>query len=173
MVFRCQAGDEEAFTRLFERHCGPVKYYLRRMLGSVETAEDVSQGVWLNVLRGIRGLKRLGAFRTWLYTIARREALSQLEREGRVTAADDETDPETLPDDAGDEFSADDAEAVHAALDKLSAVHREALVLRYIEDMSYEEIAAVTGCGLGTVRSRIHYAKGALRRLMEEADDGR
>jgi RNA polymerase sigma-70 factor (ECF subfamily) len=68
----------------------------------------------------------------------------------------------------GDEgFAEEDARRVHAALDKLSAGHREVLLLRFIEDLSYEEIAQVTGCHIGTVRSRIHYAKRLLRREME------
>ena len=63
LVLRCQAGDEEAFTRLFERHSAPLKYYLRRLLDSPETADDVLQTVWLKVLRGVKGLRRLNAFR--------------------------------------------------------------------------------------------------------------
>jgi RNA polymerase sigma-70 factor, ECF subfamily len=61
----------------------------------------------------------------------------------------------------------DDAESVHAALDELAPEHRDVLVLRFLEDMTYEDIARVTGCPIGTVRSRIHYAKRALRCALE------
>ena len=63
--------------------------------------------------------------------------------------------------------TAEDVARVHAALDQLVPEHREVVVLRYIEDMSYEEIAGVAGCPLGTVRSRLHHAKRALRRALE------
>lgn len=65
------------------------------------------------------------------------------------------------------DFSAEDAERVHAALGRLVPAHREVLLLRFFEGMNYEDIARVTGCRLGTVRSRIHYAKRALRGVME------
>jgi RNA polymerase sigma-70 factor (ECF subfamily) len=70
------------------------------------------------------------------------------------------------PDDA---FSAEDAEHVHAALGRLAPEQREVLLLRFIEGMAYEDIARVIGCQLGTVRSRLHYAKRALRRVLERA----
>ena len=61
-------------------------------------------------------------------------------------------------------FSTEDAEQIHRALDTLSPEHREVLVLRFIEDLSYDEIGSITGCRPGTVKSRIHYAKQMLRR---------
>ena len=64
-------------------------------------------------------------------------------------------------------FSADEAEAVRAALDQLPAEQRDVLVLRFMEEMSYEQIAEVIGCPIGTVRSRIHYAKLSLRAKLE------
>src|SRR2546428_9515568 len=63
--------------------------------------------------------------------------------------------------------------AIHAALDCLTPEHREALLLRFIEDMSYERIAAVTGVPVGTVRSRLHHAKRTLRRLLQRTDEDR
>src|SRR5205807_2650388 len=66
-----------------------------------------------------------------------------------------------------EEFSAEDAARIHRGLDALIPEHREVLVLRFIEGMAYEQIAGVVGCQLGTVRSRLHYAKRALRRIIE------
>jgi RNA polymerase sigma-70 factor (ECF subfamily) len=65
-------------------------------------------------------------------------------------------------------FSPEDAARIHAALDQLPPEQREVLVLRFLEDMTYEQIAGVVGCQLGTVRSRIHYGKQALRRLLDQ-----
>jgi RNA polymerase sigma-70 factor (ECF subfamily) len=69
-----------------------------------------------------------------------------------------------------EEFTAEDAGRVHAALDRLAPEHREVLVLRFLEGMSYQTIARVTGERLGTVRSRLHYAKRALRDLLERTN---
>jgi RNA polymerase sigma-70 factor (ECF subfamily) len=68
-------------------------------------------------------------------------------------------------------FSEEDAERIHSALDKLSAEHREVLLLRFIEDLPYEEIAQITGSHLGTVKSRIHFAKRLLRKELERMSD--
>ena len=69
---------------------------------------------------------------------------------------------------ANDDVTSDDERRlVHASLDRLPHAQREVLLLRFIEDMSYEQIASTVGCGVGTVRSRLHYAKRALRELME------
>jgi RNA polymerase sigma-70 factor (ECF subfamily) len=67
-------------------------------------------------------------------------------------------------------LSPDEAAAVHAALDQLPAEQREVLVLRFLEDLSYEEIARVVGCQLGTVRSRLHYGKQALRKALDTGE---
>ena len=64
-------------------------------------------------------------------------------------------------------FAADDVRLVHECLDELTPPHREVLVLRFLESMSYEAIADVVGCGVGTIRSRLHYAKQALRAAIE------
>jgi RNA polymerase sigma-70 factor (ECF subfamily) len=69
---------------------------------------------------------------------------------------------------AGEEgFDEEDAAMVHLALDEISPNHREVLVLKFMEDLSYEEMARITGCDVGTVRSRLFYAKQALRKAME------
>ena len=171
LVLRCQAGEHEAFASLFERYYGPLKYYLRRLLDNPETADDALQTVWLKAFRGIARLRQPAAFRMWLYRIARNEAMQHLRRNPGWT----EIEEKMLPADPGgesDDPPATDAARVHAALEKLSPSHREVLVLRFMEGLSYEEIAGVVNCEPGTVRSRLHYAKGALRRILKEHSNG-
>jgi RNA polymerase sigma-70 factor (ECF subfamily) len=72
-----------------------------------------------------------------------------------------------VAEEAEEDFSAEDAQLVHEALGRLAPDHREVVLLRFFEGMAYEDIARITGCELGTVRSRLHYAKRALRRVME------
>ena len=170
LVVRCQAGDETAFAELITRYQHRLRYYLQKMLFDVGDADDVLQEVWFDVFRAISRLANPDAFRAWLYSIARRRAIKTF-RKRRLNF-------QALEDGALDElagiqevFVADEAEQVHAKLDMLPAAQREVLVLRYIEDMSYEEIAGIINCQVGTVRSRLYYGKRGLRELLER--DGR
>jgi RNA polymerase sigma-70 factor, ECF subfamily len=165
LVVRCQAGDRAAFEELVALHQPRLRYFLARMIGDDHAADDLLQEVWFDVYRGVARLADPGAFATWLYQIARRRALGALRKRRQPLASLDGID--LAEDEEEDDFSAEDAERVHAALGQLAAEHREVLLLRFIEEMTYEDIARVTGCQLGTVRSRIHYAKRALRRAME------
>jgi RNA polymerase sigma-70 factor (ECF subfamily) len=94
-------------------------------------------------------------------------------RDRRWTRPIEEADLANIADETADDpgFSAEDAQRIHVALDGLAPEHREVLVLRFVEDMSYDEIAEATECPLGTVRSRIYYAKRALRRAMERTGE--
>jgi RNA polymerase sigma-70 factor, ECF subfamily len=166
LVLRCQAGDAGALEDLYRRYHRPLGYYLRRLLDDEQAAEDAQQEVWLTVYRRVRGLRAPEAFAVWLYRIAHSRAVNRLGRwrfealslgDPDVAAVEGEFD-------ADEPFSPEDAADIHRALGRLRPEHREVLVLRFMEDLAYEQIAAVTGCNLGTVRSRLHYAKAALRR---------
>lgn len=173
LVLRCQAGDDVAYTDLYRRYYAPLLYYLRRMLASPESSEDVLQNVWIKILRGITTLREPEAFRTWIYRIAHTEALMWLRKHGQAlelermevatAAMEQEEEDSTVADE-----DINDAQSIHAAVGELSPAQREVLVLRYLEDLSYDEIASVTGIGVGTVRSRLHYAKRSLKKVMED-----
>src|SRR5215472_4341227 len=77
LVLRCQAGDEAAFAEIVERYQPRLRYYLRKMLRDVQGAEDALQDVWLSVFRALPRLVDVGAFRAWLYRIARDRALRE------------------------------------------------------------------------------------------------
>jgi RNA polymerase sigma-70 factor, ECF subfamily len=166
LVLRCKAGDQQAFAEIVERYRLRMHYYLRKMLGEVHAAEDALQDVWLDVYRSMPRLADAGAFRAWLYRIARDRACRELRKRRPLPQAVEDFG---LIEDEAEEptFSAEDAERIHAALDTLAPDHREALLLQFVEDLSYQEIAQVMGCQLGTVRSRIHYAKCELRAVLE------
>lgn len=164
LVLRCQAGDEGAFAELVRSYGPRLGYYLRKLVGDPGTAEDVQQDVWFDVFRGLPRLTDPTAFPAWVYRIARDRAAREFRRPRAEVRPLDETD---LPlDDPGEDFSADDAEAIHAALDRLAVEQREVLVLRFLEGMSCDAIARVVGCPAGTVRSRLYHAKRALRGVL-------
>ncbi len=167
LVLRAQLGSRDAITSLVRHYDAPMLFYLRRLLGRTADAEDVRQEVWLTVLRKLRGLEDVGAFRTWLYRIARHRGISWL-RKRRLEVPLPEAgalEETAAPGPAEEEptFGPEEAAAVYEALDTLSAAHREILTLRFLGGLGYEDIAAVLDCHVGTVRSRLHYAKRALR----------
>lgn len=165
LVVRCQAGDRAAFEELVELYQPRLHYFLARMIGDRHAADDLLQEVWFDVYRGMARLADPGAFPAWLYRIARHRALGELQKKRQPLSSLEGMD--LAKDGEDDDFSAEDAERVHAALGRLPPEHREVLLLRFFEGMAYEDIARVVGCPPGTVRSRIHYAKRALRRVIE------
>ena len=139
------------------------------MLG-VDRAEDALQNVWLDVFCGIARLSTPAAFTTWVFRIAHNRAHFELRLEYRaVYTSFDHEHIEVNTDD--EEFSAADAERIHKGLASLPTTQREVLTLRYLEGLSYEEICQVISCPVGTVRSRIYYAKQALYAQWEGKGD--
>jgi RNA polymerase sigma-70 factor (ECF subfamily) len=172
-VLLAQEGDRDAFGRLVDRYDKRLLYFVRRILGETDGALDLLQSVWLIVHRRLRKLKSPDAFRVWLYRIAHDQAVTELRRKIRRPVVIEETTAcEPLDAASLDDSAFENAELVHVALRDLSVDHRRVLTLRFLEDMSIEEIAEVVGCGSGTVKSRLHYAKAALRSRIEELLDG-
>jgi len=169
LVLRCQTGDETAFAQLVERYGPRLRYYLQKAFGRRDGAEDAWQDVWFTVFRKVRDLADPGAFTTWLYRIARRRAHSVLRQRRPSFRSMEEAEQVTDPSAEDTNFSPEEGLRIHAALDELTLEHREVLVLRFLEDMAYEDIAAVTGCQIGTVKSRLYYAKRALRGILERS----
>jgi RNA polymerase sigma-70 factor, ECF subfamily len=166
LVLRCQAGNDDAFAELVEHYQPRLRYYVRKMLFGLREPDDVLQEVWLDVFRGIARLTDAGAFRAWLYQIARTRALKVFRKHRLRFQPLEEAESDDVVQDT-DVFIVEEAQSIHAKLDQLAAAHREVLLLRYVEDMSYDEIARIVNCQVGTVRSRLHYAKRALRTQLE------
>jgi RNA polymerase sigma-70 factor (ECF subfamily) len=165
LVLRCQAGDEVAFEELVARYHPRLRYYLRRILPRADNADDVLQEVWLAVFRALPRLADPVALAAWLYRIARDKASVQWRGRPPERLLDVSDLVEAPSQD--NEFRREDAQEIHASLDQLTPEQREVLVLRFLEDMTYEQIAKVTGCPIGTVRSRLNHAKSALRQAIE------
>jgi RNA polymerase sigma-70 factor (ECF subfamily) len=168
LLLRCQVRDERAFEQLVAHYDGKLRYYVRRLTGGIEHEDDVLQNVWLAVWVQLPKLRNPERFRVWLYRIARNIALQRYRQRPSVPLDEDVPTPE--PPEEG--FTPEEAAAVHAALDRITPQHREVLVLRFLEGLSYEEIAGVVGCSVGTIRSRIYYGKRSLRSEMEAGENG-
>jgi RNA polymerase sigma-70 factor (ECF subfamily) len=168
LVIRAQARDPGAFRELVQRYERRLLYYIRRILGDGSESSDVLQEVWLRVFLKLASVRAPEAFRVWLYKIAHDETVSCMRRRSKACAVKDEEAPLPPRVDPCNELELlDNAELVHQALGRLSQPHREALTLRFLEDLGLAEIAEIVGCELGTVKSRLHYAKIALREQLE------
>lgn len=189
-IDRVLSGDRDAFAVLVDRHGPRVHGALLRMLGDPEAADDLAQEALVKAYTALGTFRKGSAFYTWLYAIALNLARSEFRRrkslKGRPAASLDAAaagDPDDGRSNGPAEPTArgpgpveaasgrEDAERVHRALAALDEEFREAVVLRDLEGLSYEEIAEATGVPAGTVRSRIHRGRALLReRLVPEAD---
>jgi RNA polymerase sigma-70 factor (ECF subfamily) len=166
LILRCQLRDREAFAELIDRYQRPLRYFIAHLVGTPDLADELAQETWLTVLSKIHTLRSAATFNVWLYRIARNKVYQELRRK-KVTIELDEGIE--APDDTVDEIgSFEDAAQLHRCLEKLKPLYKEVLLLRFLEEMSYEQMADVLDCNIGTVRSRIFNAKLALKKEMEE-----
>jgi RNA polymerase sigma-70 factor (ECF subfamily) len=169
LLLRCRVGDRDALSELISRYSRRLRYFIGHLADSPEMTEDIFQDTWVRVIGKMHTLRNIESFTTWLYRIARNAAFQQLRKKMRTCELDDNiVPPDEEPRDA---FSSEDAARIHDGLKKLHPAHREVLVLRFLEQMSYQQVADVLGCNLNTVKSRIFYAKLALKKEMEAKDE--
>ncbi|TYB60277.1 sigma-70 family RNA polymerase sigma factor [Nonomuraea sp. PA05] len=164
LVVRAQLGERAAWSELVARWRVPVWTYVRRMLDA-DRADDVTQEIWLAVVRGLPRLREPGRFAPWLFTIARRSVADRL-RDEYAAANETLTGDDTAAEDPV-ETVVDRAELV-AALAGLPVLEREVLVLFYLEDLPVEECAQICLVPAGTVKSRLNRARRMLREHLEE-----
>jgi RNA polymerase sigma-70 factor (ECF subfamily) len=165
LALRCQAGEPGAFEDLIAVMERPLLYYAASLTGNSDSALDVLQDVWIKVFRGIHKLKNPGSLRSWLYSITHGIAVDRIRKNYSREQAE-KIQLEEFVEAEEPSFAEEDAAAVHAALGQIGLLHREALVLHFLEDLSLAEIAEVVGCSEGTVKSRIHYAKQAMKKIL-------
>jgi RNA polymerase sigma-70 factor (ECF subfamily) len=166
------AGVEQAFVELYRRRHNDVYRFAFAMAKSRSFAQDVTQEVFLNVLENAsRFDSAKGSVRAWLFGCARYVTLDRLRLERRWTD-DMPADVATL--DGDERLIADQrVERLHAAIARLPVEYREALVLFELQELSYAETAAVLGCPVGTVRSRLHRGRALLAAMLEESEQAR
>lgn len=182
LVVRVQKGDKTAFDLLVRKYQHKVAKLVSRYVRDRREVEDVTQEALIKAYRAIGGFRGESAFYTWLYRIAVNTAKNYLESQGRrppgsdmeIEGAELIESGEGLRDQATPErqmLTNEIATTVHRVLEHLPPDLRTAITLREIEGMSYEEIAEVMDCPIGTVRSRIFRAREAidleLRPLLE------
>lgn len=166
LVLRSQRGEREAREELIRRWENKLYYYLRRLADSEQDAWDLLQQTWLGVLKGLDSLQDPSKFAPWLYRIARNTAMSRLRKQYAESRIISEGSEEVDGSDEGFVFRFEQAQAVHAALTQLPLVQREILTLFFLEDFTIQEIVEIMNLPEGTIKSRLHYAKRALKSIL-------
>lgn len=180
LVTRAKAGDDEAFAQLMRDNEKRIYNLTLRMTGNPEDAMDLAQEAFLNAWRGLKFFQGDSAFSTWVYRLASNACIDHLRRKKRrqdISApmpVDEEDDRQ--PDIPDDRFRPDRElerqelrRAVIQGLEQLSDEHRQVLVMRELNGLSYQEIADVLDLEAGTVKSRIARARNSLRKILVES----
>ena len=165
MAARARLGDAEAFRALVHEYTPRLLWFVRKLGLPDKDADDVLQESWLVVWSKLNRLRSLRLFRSWLYGITRNTAMQHLAKTKTREVPVADIDPLDGPPE--ESFFERYQPYLNQALERMSLTHREILALRFIEGMTYEELALTTGVTLGTIKSRLHNAKHALRRQLE------
>ena len=163
-------GDSAAFAALVQRH-GPVCLrYATRMLGNQEDAEDVTQEAFVRAYRALNRFDGSVAFRTWLMTILINRCRTALSKRRRHDERLDRDADVTMLATASHDTDVSLRDAIERALARLDASQREAFLLKHVEQLSYEEMAAVTGAGVSALKMRVQRACERLQALLRETE---
>ncbi len=181
-----RSGIDEAYEELIQRFHQPVYNMVYRLLGNPQDASDVVQDVFLKIFRSVHAFREQSSLRTWIYRIAVNEAHNhrrwfsrhcrcevplENERENQTHAIEVAADPGRSP--YHQALDSETRALIEEALTQINPAFRTAVVLRDIENLSYEEIAEILQLSLGTVKSRILRGREALRReLTQRVDPG-
>lgn len=168
-VLRYRRGQKDALEKLVRLWERPLYYYVRRLVVAQEEARDLAQEIWLKAILKLKTLRDPAAFPAWLYRLARRHVFSHL-RKTRPFELLEEVHADNGPNAAGEDVLSFwlNADEVHWGLSQLRLAHRDCLTLHFLEGFSLEEISGIIDVPVGTVKSRIHYAKEALREVLKK-----
>ena len=159
--------DEHSFTELYDRHSVPLYNYLFRLVNRWDVAEELLQDVFVAAWEGAVDFGGRSKVKTWLFRIAHHKAVDWLrkKRPDRLEQVD------WLPADDCPEREVFDAwtmDQLQAALERLSTKHRAVIELAFLDGLSYREVAEIVDCPVGTVKSRVSYARRHLRQILEQ-----
>ncbi|MGD0251240.1 MAG: RNA polymerase sigma factor [Verrucomicrobiota bacterium] len=170
-VQQARDGKPEAWDILFRRYQLPLYVYVFELVHHEQTSLDLVQETFIAAVRHIDGLRDDGKFGSWLFGIAHQKCLQRWRKQNREEVLLDELpeSPDEFEDGPDDLLIRQEQETEFMQLlNQLPLPQRSVLLLHFVEDFSIEEIAGITGTNPGTVKSRMHYAKRALKKLLEE-----
>ncbi len=171
-VAQARAGEPAAWDTLFRRYQLPLYVYVHELVQNEHASLDIVQETFIAAAKHIGTLREDGKFGSWLFGIAHQKVVQRWRKRTEVLL-------DEIPE-AGDEFEdgpddllirREQAAEFMELLNQLPLPHRSVLLLHFVEDFSLEEIARITETQLGTVKSRLHYAKKSLRKLLEAKNE--
>ncbi len=172
-----QNNTVKAYEILVERYKNPLTNYVFRFLGDYETCMDVVQDSFIKVYRYKDSYNSIAKFSTWIYTIAGNLARTEYQRRKRRkffsinSYGEDSNETYDIPDESYRPDEMTDSgikdEIIQKAIQKVSSAYREMVILRDIQQLSYEEISEITGVAVGTVKSRINRGRAQLQKLLK------
>lgn len=180
LVSLAQQGDRDSMRVLVERYQDRLVAVVVGMVRNHDDALEVVQETYIKAFRNLDGFRGQSSFYTWIYRIAVNQAIDLKRRESRRVSVEFD---EVLPPGGVDEWSQSSVGGndtfsrvrnrelvakVYEAMESLTPDHRAVIILREVDGLSYEEISDAVGCSLGTVMSRLHYARKALQLRLEE-----
>ena len=179
LLRRAEAGDEDAFRALYRQFQGPVYRFALHMAGSASVAEDVTQEVFMTLIeKKSRFDASRGTLRSYLLGTTRHLLFQRFQRDRRFVAFPDAESPEAIASNSSnhpalsvppvDLVRGENIERVRHAVLSLPVDYRETVILCELQELSYDEAAAVLGCPVGTVRSRLHRARTLLTEKLRE-----
>jgi len=166
LVLRCRRGETAALEELVRAWETRLFYFIRRLVGDEQDAWDVLQQTWVRVLSGIGGVREPRSLGPWLYRVARHAALSHGQVLANYQRLLKDYHAAAPGEEATERLDFETAEQLHRGLVRLPVPHREVLTLFFLEDFSVDEIADILQVPPGTVKSRLHHAKKALRAVL-------
>ena len=166
LVEQIWLGNDNAAEELIKRYYASILRYCRWHCSSSETAEDLTQETFYRLFKNLSGYKGKKRFKAYLYTIANHLCIDA----GRKVQFSSLEDEDNIADNRDEMLRIEDKEEVDYLLEFLSSEQKEAVILRYSEQLSFEEIAKVMGCNMRTVQSRV---RNALKIMRKEKKNGR
>jgi RNA polymerase sigma-70 factor (ECF subfamily) len=169
-VPQARAGDPAAWDVLFRRYQLPLYVYVFELVHDEQASLDIVQETFINAARHISSLRGDDKFGGWLFGIAHQKCIQRWRKQTREESVLEEIGAAPPEADAGPDdllIRQEREEEFMRLLNRLPLVQRSVLLLHFVEDFSIEQIVEITGAATGTVKSRLHYAKKALRQLME------
>lgn len=169
-VSKARALDPRAWDQLFRRYQLPLYTFIFELVRQEQPALDIVQETFINAAKHIHTLSDDSKFGSWLFSIAHQKCSRLWRKPKREESIDDETLEEWIDDVPSPDawlVHQESAQALYAALETLPPNHRAVITLHFLEDFSLQDIATITQTAVGTVKSRLHYAKKTLRQQIE------
>lgn len=169
LVKQIGSGDKRAMQGFYMRYNDAVYAFAVSRCGNAELASDCVHDTMLDVWRSASGFAGKSSVKTWLFSIARNKLVDALRKRGKLSYVEEIPEHEdTAPNPEAAAIAAAESARLHRCIERLSGPQRSAIRLAFLEDLSYPEVAEVEAVPVGTIKTRIHHAKQALMRCLEQ-----